>query len=86
MYATCPDIITDERGIEAAKALADQVSPIFQERGRLFPPQSDILEVSITSATRIAEYIFDKGAATVERPQDIRAWIESLTYSPRYID
>lgn len=86
VYATCPDIITDEMVIEAAKALADQVSPIFQERGRLFPPQSDILEVSITSATRIAEYIFDKGAATVERPQDIRAWIESLTYSPRYID
>ncbi|WP_278367064.1 NAD-dependent malic enzyme [Acetobacter orientalis] len=86
VYATCPDIITDEMVIEAAKALADQVSPIFQERGRLFPPQSDILEVSITSATRIAEYIFDKGSATVERPQDIRAWIESLTYSPRYID
>ncbi|MFT8334944.1 NAD-dependent malic enzyme [Acetobacter orientalis] len=86
VYATCPDIITDEMVIEAAKALADQVSPIFQERGRLFPPQSDILEVSITSATRIAEYIFDKGAATVERPQDIRAWIESQTYSPRYID
>lgn len=86
VYATCPDIITDEMVIEAAKALADQVSPIFQERGRLFPPQSDILEVSITSATRIAEYIFDKGAATVERPQDIRAWIESLTYSPHYID
>lgn len=84
VYATCPDIITDDMVIESAKALADQVSPVYQERGRLFPPQSDILEVSITSAARIAEYIFDKGAATVERPQDIRAWIESLTYSPRY--
>lgn len=86
VYATCPDVITDDMVIEAARALADQVSPIFQERGRLFPPQSDILEVSITSAARIAEYIFDKGAATVERPQDIRAWIESQTYSPRYTD
>ncbi len=86
VYATCPDVITNEMVIEAARALADQVSPISQERGRLFPPQSDILEVSITSAARIAEFIFEKGAATVDRPTDIRAWIESLTYSPRYAE
>ena len=72
--------------IEAAQALEDQVDPAARERGRLFPPQSDILEVSITSATRIAEFIFDKDAATVERPTDIRAWIENLTYKPRYTD
>lgn len=84
VYATCPDLITDDMVIKAAKALADQVDPAAQERGRLFPPQSEILEVSITSATRIAEFIFDQGAATVERPQDIRAWIESLIYTPRY--
>ncbi|GCD48566.1 NAD-dependent malic enzyme [Acetobacter pasteurianus] len=84
VYATCPKLITDEMVIEAAQALADQVDPAARERGRLFPPQSDILEVSITSATRIAEFIFDKNAATVERPKDIRAWIENLTYKPRY--
>lgn len=84
VYATCPDLITDDMVITAAKALADQVDPAAQERGRLFPPQSEILEVSITSATRIAEFIFNQGAATVERPQDIRAWIESLTYTPQY--
>lgn len=86
VYATCPKRITDDMIIEAARALADQVDPASRERGRLFPPQSDILDVSITSAARIAEFIFDQGAATVERPKDIRAWIESLTYSPQYED
>ncbi|GBR64033.1 malate dehydrogenase [Acetobacter syzygii NRIC 0483] len=86
VYATCPKRITDDMVIEAARALADQVDPASRERGRLFPPQSDILDVSITSAARIAEFIFDQGAATVERPKDIRAWIESLTYSPQYAD
>lgn len=84
VYATCPKHITDDMVIETARALADQVDPASRERGRLFPPQSDILEVSVTSAARIAEFIFDQGAATVDRPKDIRAWIESLTYSPRY--
>ncbi|MFT8730754.1 MAG: NAD-dependent malic enzyme [Acetobacter fabarum] len=86
VYATCPKHITDDMVIETARALADQVDPASRERGRLFPPQSDILEVSVTSAARIAEFIFDQGAATVDRPKDIRAWIESLTYSPRYAD
>ncbi|MFT9423823.1 MAG: NAD-dependent malic enzyme [Acetobacter syzygii] len=86
VYATCPKRITDDMVIESARALADQVDPASRERGRLFPPQSDILDVSITSAARIAEFIFDQGAATVERPKDIRAWIESLTYSPQYAD
>ncbi|OUJ12818.1 NAD-dependent malic enzyme [Acetobacter okinawensis] len=86
VYATCPRHITDELIIESARALADQVDLAAQERGRLFPPQSDILDVSITSATRIAEFIFDQGAATVERPKDIRAWIESLTYTPHYAE
>lgn len=86
VYATCPRHITDELIIESARALADQVDLAAQERGRLFPPQSDILDVSTTSATRIAEFIFDQGAATVERPKDIRAWIESLTYTPHYAE
>lgn len=84
VYATCPKLITDALVIQAAHALADQVDPSGRARGRLFPPQTDILEVSITSACRIADYIFDQGMATVERPQDIRAWIESILYSPQY--
>ena len=84
VYATRPKRITDRMFIEAAKASADQVSQDDRDRGMLFPKQSHILEVEITTATRVAEFIFDQGEATVERPKDIRAWIEGLTYKPEY--
>ena len=46
--------------------------------------QDEILEVEITTATRVAEHIFDRGLATVDRLDDIRDWIKSLTYTPAY--
>ena len=84
VYATKPKRITDRMFIDAAKASADQVSRDDRDHGMLFPPQSKILEVEITTASRIAEEIFNRGEATVERPNDVRAWIESLTYKPEY--
>ena len=84
VYATCPKIITDAVVIQAAHALSDQVTLSQRECGRLFPMQADIQRVSITSACRIAEYIFDQGLATVDRPQDIRTYIEGLLYKPHY--
>lgn len=84
VYATRPKRITDAMFIAAAKGAADQVGPDDRGRGMLFPPQSKILEVEITIATRVAEHIFDAGEATVERPRDIRVWIEGLAYRPEY--
>ena len=84
VYATRPTRITDQMFIEAARATADQVGPDDRERGMLFPKQSDILETETTTAARVAEFIFDQGQATVDRPPDVRAWIESLTYKPEY--
>ncbi|MFT9258094.1 MAG: NAD-dependent malic enzyme [Acetobacter sp.] len=84
VYATRPKLMTDDVVIESARALAGQVGATARERGRLYPPQDDILDVCVTSAARIAEYIFDRGMATVDRPTDIRAWIEGLTYRPHY--
>ncbi len=84
VYATRPKRITDRMFIEAAKASADQVSRDDRDRGMLFPKQSHILETEITTATRVAEHIFDQGEATVDRPKDVRAWIEAMTYKPEY--
>jgi malate dehydrogenase (oxaloacetate-decarboxylating)(NADP+) len=84
VYATRPKRITDRMFIEAAKASADQVSRDDLDRGMLFPKQSHILETEITTATRVAEHIFDQGQATVDRPKDVRAWIEAMTYKPEY--
>ena len=84
VYAIKPKRITDRMFIEAARASADQVSRDDRDRGMLFPKQSHILETEITTATRVAEYIFDQAEASVPRPKDMRAWIEAMTYNPAY--
>ncbi len=84
VYATRPKRITDRMFIEAAKATADQVGQDDRDRGMLYPKQSNILETEVTTAARVAEFIFDQGQATAERPKDIRAWLESIAYKPEY--
>jgi malate dehydrogenase (oxaloacetate-decarboxylating)(NADP+) len=84
VYATRPRRITDDMFIAAVQASADQVRPDQRDRGMLFPAQTDILETEVTTATRVAELVFDQGLATVERPEDIRAWIEGQLYRPQY--
>lgn len=84
VYATRPQRITDEMFIAAAQASADQVRQDERDRGMLFPSQADVLETEVTTATRVAELIFDKGMAGVDRPEDIRAFIEGQLYRPHY--
>ena len=83
-YVARPRRITDACFIVAAQASADQVGPDLRAKGMLFPSQADILETEVTTATRVAEYMFDQGLAQVERPPDIRAWIEGQLYEPQY--
>ena len=83
-YVARPRRLTDACFIAAAEASADQVGPSLRARGMLFPSQADILETEITTATRVAEFMFDQGLAQVERPRDIRAWIEGQLYQPQY--
>jgi len=84
IYATNAKLVTDEMFIEAAHALADQVTPEQLKLGMLFPPQSNILEVETNTAARVAELIFNRDLARVERPKDIHALIESHIYRPGY--
>jgi malate dehydrogenase (oxaloacetate-decarboxylating)(NADP+) len=83
-YVARPRRLTDACFIAAAEASADQIGPALRARGMLFPGQADILETEVTTATRVAEFMFDQGLAQVERPRDIRAWIEGQLYKPQY--
>jgi malate dehydrogenase (oxaloacetate-decarboxylating)(NADP+) len=83
-YVAKPRRITDECFIVAAQATADQVDSSLREKGMLFPSQANILEIEVTTATRVAEFMFDKGLAQVDRPRNIRAWIEGQLYKPQY--
>jgi malate dehydrogenase (oxaloacetate-decarboxylating)(NADP+) len=84
IYATQPKRVTDEMFIEAAHALADQVTPAELEQGLLFPPQSNILETEIKVAARVAKVVFDSNLAGVPDPADCEAFIRSHIYKPEY--
>jgi malate dehydrogenase (oxaloacetate-decarboxylating)(NADP+) len=70
--------------IEAAHAIADQVAPEQLKLGMLFPPQSNILEVEVQTAARVAKLVFDAGLARVDRPADMVAFIRKHVYKPEY--
>ena len=83
-YAAHPRRLTDACFIVAAQATADQVGAELRAKGMLYPSQGNILETEVTTAVRVAEHMFDQGLAQVQRPKDIRSWIEGHLYSPQY--
>jgi malate dehydrogenase (oxaloacetate-decarboxylating)(NADP+) len=84
VYATNAKRVTDEMFIEAAHAVADQVTPEQLKLGMLFPPQSNILEIEIKTAARVARLVFESNLAGVARPADCEAFIHSHVYKPEY--
>jgi len=84
IYATNAKRATDEMFIEAAHAVADQVTPDQLKLGMLFPPQSNILEVEVQTAVRVAKLVFDFGLASVDRPGNMEAFIRRHVYKPEY--
>jgi malate dehydrogenase (oxaloacetate-decarboxylating)(NADP+) len=83
-YVARPRRITDACFVAAAEASADQVGAELRAKGMLFPGQGNILEMEVTTATRVAEFMFDNGLAQAKRPPDVRAWIEGQLYMPQY--
>jgi malate dehydrogenase (oxaloacetate-decarboxylating)(NADP+) len=84
IYAANAKHVTDEMFIESAHAVADQVTPEQLKLGMLFPPQSNILEVEVQTAARVAKVVFDAGLARVDRPPDMVAFIRQHVYKPEY--
>jgi malate dehydrogenase (oxaloacetate-decarboxylating)(NADP+) len=84
IYATNAKRVTDEMFIEAAHAVADQVTADQLKLGMLFPPQSNILEIEVQTAARVAKLVFDAGLARVDRPTDMVAFIRQHVYKPEY--
>lgn len=84
VIATGATRVTQEMFFEAARVLAAEVAPDDLKIGRVFPPLERVRELSASIATAVARVAFSTGLATVEEPQDIRAWIESQMYIPDY--
>jgi len=84
VLATEAKRVTEEMFMIAAKAVAEQVTQAHLDVGLIYPPTTDILNASLHTAEKIAEYIFDKGLARIPRPDDIGAHIRAMTYKPGY--
>jgi len=86
VLATQSTRVTEQMFIVAAKAVAEQVTQENIDVGLIYPPQSNILDASLHTAAKIAEYIFDNGLARVDRPKDIEAHVRAMAYKPAYSD
>jgi malate dehydrogenase (oxaloacetate-decarboxylating)(NADP+) len=84
VYATQAKRVTDEMFVEAARAIAGQMTDTQLDHGMLFPPQSNVLESEVRTAERVAKLTFDRNLAQVERPKDIHAWLRGMLYRPEY--
>ncbi len=77
-------LVTDEMFFIAARTLANCVGPDDLALGRVYPPLSNIREVSLEIATAVAEVAFQRNLAGIHRPQDLRAYIAAQMYQPTY--
>ena len=84
VYATRAKRVTDEMFIAAARAVAEQVTAAELEVGLIYPPQSTILNTELHAAERVAEVIFARNLARVDRPADIEKFIRQHLYKPEY--
>jgi malate dehydrogenase (oxaloacetate-decarboxylating)(NADP+) len=82
--ATGSRLVTDEMFMAAAHTLAYLVNQDDIEQGSLYPALPRIREVSAHIAVAVAEVAYRRGLATVPRPNDMMAFIESQMYDPHY--
>ena len=76
--------VTDEMFLNAARTLAGLVSPADLEQGSLYPPLTEIREVSAQLAVAVAETAHARGLATRPRPADLMGAVRAQMYEPRY--
>ncbi|KAM4049081.1 NAD-dependent malic enzyme, mitochondrial isoform 1-T3 [Anomaloglossus baeobatrachus] len=77
--------ISDRVFLEAAKALAEQLTAEELEQGRLYPPLSNIREVSICIAVKVMEFVYRNGMAfQYPEPLEKNAYVRSKVWSTDY--
>lgn len=76
--------ISDEMFLTAAKTLSETISDDDLETATLYPSLQDIREVSIDIAVAVAEKAYEQDLAQLDKPNDLKSYIESLMYDPYY--
>lgn len=76
--------VTEDMFLAAAETLASQVSDDDYKMGRLYPSLSSIRQISLEIAVAVAEVAFKDRLASVQQPDDIKAYIQSQMFEPQY--
>jgi malate dehydrogenase (oxaloacetate-decarboxylating)(NADP+) len=76
--------ISQQMFLVAARTLASQVTEARLEEGAIYPPLSEIREVSAQIAVAVAEQAYADGLAHLPRPDDLREHILAQMYDPSY--
>jgi len=77
--------ISDSAFLSAAEGLADLVTEADLAVGRLYPPLSNLREISIKIAVKVAAEAYREGtASTYPQPKDLEAFIRHQLYDYNY--
>ena len=76
--------VPDEMFSASAKALAAQVTENDLALGRVYPALERIREVSAYIAAATAHVAYDRGIATMPKPDDLVAAAKAAMYEPKY--
>jgi malate dehydrogenase (oxaloacetate-decarboxylating)(NADP+) len=76
--------VTDDMFLAAARALANQVSDVDLQAGRVFPVATRMREVALAVAVAVADVAHEQGHATKPPPADPTADAARFMYVPRY--
>uniref|UniRef100_A0A8C5H2Q0 Malic enzyme n=1 Tax=Gouania willdenowi TaxID=441366 RepID=A0A8C5H2Q0_GOUWI len=77
--------ISDTVFLEAAKTLVEQLTDQELAEGRLYPPLSNIREVSLQMAVKVVEYVYAKGMAfRYPEPLDKNAFVRATVWDTSY--
>ena len=76
--------IPNEVFLVGAKTLAGLVSEADLERGSLYPPLTEVRSIAADIGAAVAEYLFDKGLAAIDRPADIKKAVRDFMWDPKH--
>uniref|UniRef100_A0A8C6P5V4 NAD-dependent malic enzyme, mitochondrial n=1 Tax=Nothobranchius furzeri TaxID=105023 RepID=A0A8C6P5V4_NOTFU len=77
--------ISDTVFLEAAKSLAEQLTDNELKEGRLYPPLSNIREVSLQIAVKVMQYVYAKGMAfRYPEPMDKNGFVRATVWNTNY--
>jgi malate dehydrogenase (oxaloacetate-decarboxylating)(NADP+) len=75
---------SDRMFFAAARALAGQTSESDFERGRIFPPATQLRDVALAVSVAVAATAYEQELASIPHPPNLRDAIQRLMYSPQY--